>query len=523
MVYSAVSAGLNSSDIIASSRRPSTAMLADVLYVPRRRSSCCDTIQAIMGHNMDRPESPSTHDATSAQADWSPGLSSRVRSLDDLPRLRSAPEPLQAFADELQLQRHSPVARDTAAPYVPPQPQVLLDLGVLQAQAEQLESEACRDIAEAQRMAQEHVDEMLDSKGVRVSHACEHCRARKAKVSCSFEFFNPPLLPFPPLSWMKRVLTERSDSFRLQCSGQQPCQRCSRQSILCTYQKSERTERFFGPTSRTYPVHVQAGTSQAPLFPRSVANLGPIRAEKGRESRHTHLTVPYGPRRNTVSYPPPGYVPSPGIAGPSRRPLVWQDRLPSAPLGRAFAIDLLAPPTPDAQQNTLPWTTGSTLHPGHASAPAESSSSQPPWPISQLWERQPRRPPTISTLDGAWTASPAASSSSNGQEPLLSRTRQELYSLNEVIGLNTFEDNSPHTWSTEANASADVLLESISTETDLLSHRGDAGDKPEFEPYTVESPDGHEQQEPAEGDGSLYAGRERQQDTDLGSYDVDQL
>ncbi len=96
--------------------------------------------------------------------------------------------------------------------------------------------------------------------------------------------------------------------------------------------------------------------------------------------------------------------------------------------------------------------------------------------------------------------------------------------LNETtLGMAAFEDHSPHTWSTEANASGDVLLGSISTETDLLSHHGDAADLPEVGPYTVESPEHEKHAVPVDGDNTLSASHNRQPDIPFGSYDVDQL
>lgn len=56
-------------------------------------------------------------------------------------------------------------------------------MDLIQAQAEELEMQTRRDLDEAQRAAERHFEEMLENKGFRVTHACEHCRQRKAKVS----------------------------------------------------------------------------------------------------------------------------------------------------------------------------------------------------------------------------------------------------------------------------------------------------------------------------------------------------
>lgn len=56
-------------------------------------------------------------------------------------------------------------------------------MSLIQARAEMLEMQTRRDLDEAHRATERHFEEMLDSKGFRVTHACEHCRQRKAKVS----------------------------------------------------------------------------------------------------------------------------------------------------------------------------------------------------------------------------------------------------------------------------------------------------------------------------------------------------
>lgn len=65
------------------------------------------------------------------------------------------------------------------------QPRAVLDLDVLQQQAEALEQQTRKYMDDTQKQAERHYEEMLDTKVFRVTHACEHCRQRKAKVGFS--------------------------------------------------------------------------------------------------------------------------------------------------------------------------------------------------------------------------------------------------------------------------------------------------------------------------------------------------
>ena len=57
-----------------------------------------------------------------------------------------------------------------------------LDVAYLQSKAEILEMEARIASEESQKTAEQQFGQIFDNKGVRVTHACEHCRQRKAKV-----------------------------------------------------------------------------------------------------------------------------------------------------------------------------------------------------------------------------------------------------------------------------------------------------------------------------------------------------
>ncbi|PWY99692.1 hypothetical protein BCV70DRAFT_111725 [Testicularia cyperi] len=62
------------------------------------------------------------------------------------------------------------------------QPQANINLEQIQAQAELLEAQSRSDHQQALHLTEQHFRQMCDSKGIRVTHACEHCRQRKAKV-----------------------------------------------------------------------------------------------------------------------------------------------------------------------------------------------------------------------------------------------------------------------------------------------------------------------------------------------------
>lgn len=153
----------------------------DLLSLPLSSSSALVGLAKMFRHEntndtpndstQSRPPSPTRPD--SGPFDWSPAPTSRAPSLDDpSPPYPSAPPPIS-----INLNR-----RRTSSPRAS-QPQVLLNMPLIQAQAEILEAQTRRDMEETQRLAERHFEEMLDSRGFRVTHACEHCRQRKAKVS----------------------------------------------------------------------------------------------------------------------------------------------------------------------------------------------------------------------------------------------------------------------------------------------------------------------------------------------------
>lgn len=123
---------------------------------------------------------------SSTQTRWSPAVSPRAHSFDEIiPHRPHQPRPSSAV-DIQRLSQSSPSQSSArVASPVSNSPQAILDMSLIQARAEMLEMQMRRDREETQRMTERHFAEMLDSKGFRVTHACEHCRQRKAKVSLS--------------------------------------------------------------------------------------------------------------------------------------------------------------------------------------------------------------------------------------------------------------------------------------------------------------------------------------------------
>lgn len=115
---------------------------------------------------------------------WSPAMSPRARPFEAPAAYRL---PLPLLANPSDLQRFSNASSSSSSLRIgspaPTQPQAVLNMSAIQAKAEILEMQTRRDIEETRRLAERHFEEMLDSKGFRVTHACEHCRQRKAKVS----------------------------------------------------------------------------------------------------------------------------------------------------------------------------------------------------------------------------------------------------------------------------------------------------------------------------------------------------
>ncbi|SPO28178.1 uncharacterized protein UTRI_04606_B [Ustilago trichophora] len=265
------------------------------------------------GEDISRIGSPSGTglDMASTTASWSPALSPRAHSFDSMASHRP-PQPMLSSTADFQRRSNSSPSSSSAriASPLPHQPQAILNMNAIQAQAERLEMQTRRDMEEAQRQAERHFEEMLDSKGFRVTHACEHCRQRKAK-----------------------------------CSGQQPCQRCAKQGILCVYSKHDRKGNMFGTMQSFVDVPSQSSSSRHLMHGASsvAANVGPMRAEKHRELRHANLSMPYGSRRNTAPNLTVANVPATREASSSCNILPP----PSASLlATSSSMPLLPPPTP---------------------------------------------------------------------------------------------------------------------------------------------------------------------------------
>ncbi|SPO28728.1 uncharacterized protein UTRI_04606 [Ustilago trichophora] len=267
------------------------------------------------GEDFDRIESPSGGglDMASTTASWSPALSPRAHSFDSIATHRPQQPILPSTAD-IQRRSNSPHSSSSAriASPLPPQPQAILNMNAIQAQAERLEMQTRRDMEEAQRQAERHFEEMLDSKGFRVTHACEHCRQRKAK-----------------------------------CSGQQPCQRCAKQGILCVYSKHDRKGKMFGSMHSFVDVPSQSSSSRHLMHGVSTlaANVGPMRPEKHRELRHANLAMPYGLRRNTAPNLPLAHVPATREASSSSSNALPPPP-PPPPLVASSSMPLLPSPIP---------------------------------------------------------------------------------------------------------------------------------------------------------------------------------
>ncbi|EPQ30946.1 uncharacterized protein PFL1_01135 [Pseudozyma flocculosa PF-1] len=112
-----------------------------------------------------------------------------------------------------------------------------LDLAALQAQAEMLEMQARLATEEAEREAEQQCLQLFDQRGVRVTHACEHCRQRKAK-----------------------------------CSGTQPCNRCTRSGRLCHFTIVEKKRKVTTDVrGRNAMSSAHAGGYRAPSFAAQTA------------------------------------------------------------------------------------------------------------------------------------------------------------------------------------------------------------------------------------------------------------
>ncbi|CCF50510.1 hypothetical protein NDA11_007832 [Ustilago hordei] len=231
---------------------------------------------------------------SSTQEGFSPAISPRAHSFDEIVPHRHYP-PLPSSTVDLQRRSHSSPTWSSARVASPSsnKPQVILDMSLIQARAEMLEMQTRRDLDEAHRTTERHFEEMLDSKGFRVTHACEHCRQRKAK-----------------------------------CSGQQPCQRCAQQGILCVYSRHERRGKLVEPMRNFIDVPSQSSrhTLMSPMiavpsFAAGMLGGGPMRMERSREVRYSNMSVPYGLRRNTAPSVPLQHVPMTRDGATSSTPL----------------------------------------------------------------------------------------------------------------------------------------------------------------------------------------------------------
>ncbi|CBQ68338.1 conserved hypothetical protein [Sporisorium reilianum SRZ2] len=120
-----------------------------------------------------------------------PAEYSRTPSFDDIASqpppdaLLPPPPPPPTLAPALDVHRRRESSRSgltlRSTPLVATQPQAVLDMRAIQAHAEALEMQTRRALEATQRLAEQHFEAMLDSRGFRVTHACEHCRQRKAK------------------------------------------------------------------------------------------------------------------------------------------------------------------------------------------------------------------------------------------------------------------------------------------------------------------------------------------------------
>lgn len=322
------------------------------------------------------PDDPDLTLGASKPPPWSSENSPKARSFDEAafrrPSIRPLPPPIP-----LDVPHRSETSSSSSSALVlssSTKPQVMLNMSQIQMQAEILEAETSRDQLEAQRQAERHHEEMLDIKGIfRVPLACEYCRARKAKVN-------------GPRIYRGVVMNKQADrltSGSIQCSGQQPCQRCTRQGILCEYSKTRR--KAVGPWNPLMdkPIHpsssIPAQFSSA-SFPSSSrisgtsttgrhgeGNIGPMRAERSREGRYASMSMPLGLRRNTA----------PCTAAPDHiNPAALQPRQPTTPNHHPPLQTGVFPPLP-RPSTSYRYSVG----PSHG-LPVQAPPSMQPRPLS---------------------------------------------------------------------------------------------------------------------------------------------
>ncbi|KAN0065920.1 hypothetical protein ACQY0O_001053 [Thecaphora frezii] len=211
--------------------------------------------------------------------------------------------PMPAFpvpGDSLTLQ-HAPV----------------MDITAIQEKAEHLELQTRISNEEVQREAEQQCRQMFDTKGVRVTHACEHCRQRKAK-----------------------------------CTGQQPCTRCTRQGRLCLFSKVEKKRKVTSSledfTTNAFSGSGSAWTSEAVVQtfrPQIGIDTSFVRGAGARYASLPAALTPMG-HRAVASHPstPTFGLPDPSIMEHSGSLLVG--RYPPGGMTNSVSLPVspLAPP-----------------------------------------------------------------------------------------------------------------------------------------------------------------------------------
>ena len=319
----------------------------------------------------------------------------------------------------------------------------------------------------------------------------------------------------------------------MQCSGQQPCQRCAKQGILCVYSKQDRRGRMFGPVQ---PFDVPSQSSSrwpAGMLPSAPAAVGPMRAEKQRELRFAGMSMPYGLRRNTapsmVEYgltvrdvplpsgtsgalPPVAsgsavpllppttrelravgmYYGGPSQSAPQQllRPTplrfsssydVEERRDSGATVATAGSMEYQGPQVqPDSPYIERPWTMDSAPYPSTAHYPA-GEELQPKY--NSLPSRSSEAPSGLvrlasaSSTGGMWTegALPATSSTFNSRgafQPSLHRTAA-LDDHQSMMEVDDAQESARHgSWSADSSRSQTVGHGGLPTE-DGRPHTGD--------------------------------------------------
>lgn len=152
------------------------------------------------------------------------------------------------------------------------QPRANVNMLDIQAQAVLLEEQSKQDHEESAKLTGQYLRQLCDTKSVRVTHACEHCRQRKAK-----------------------------------CSGLQPCTRCTKQNRLCTFSKVERRKKIVGSLHDMLPQHyTNAGPDLHTFVTRMPLNTRaqPMAASNfvmRNQQRRAEVNAPYSYKRDERS------------------------------------------------------------------------------------------------------------------------------------------------------------------------------------------------------------------------------